>query len=928
MLWLAFCLLGSAWATPTVALHYGANAPLDDLQAFDIVVVEPGHGHNPLRFRQQKPHSQLYAYASVTEVQRSRAYYADMPAAWRLARNGDWDSEVIDQSAPAWPAFFADRVIGPLWAQGYRGFFLDTLDSYRLAAQFDEAAQQAGLVRVINTLHERFPGIQLIFNRGFDVLPQLTGKVQMVAAESLYRRWNASARRYEEVPAADRQWLMGKLRQVQQMGLPALVIDYTPPTDRALTRQIAQRIEADGFIPWVTDADVGTVGISSIELVPRHILMVHNGDESPALNYSNAHRFAQMPLNHMGYVVEYADIRQPLPSNITRDRYAGIVIWMSGYAPAAQGKALSIWLQARMTEGMPVAVLGDFGFETDRNWAKQWGVQADIPPPHGAMAPVQQNAMMGFESPARPVGLEFSPVRITPGTTGAQVLLELQDQKGQRFVGAALMPWGGFALDPFAVMEIPGTEQSRWVINPFDFLAQALQLPAIPIPDITTENGRRLLLTHIDGDGFGSRAEFAGSPLAAEVLLKEVLEKYRIPQTMSVVEGETASHGLFAQKSAALEDIAKRMFRLPHIEPASHTYGHPFLWDRTVKHGLFLENPDAARNLALPGYTFDLHREIVGSTNYINSKLVPQGKRSEILLWSGDTAPNAEALKIADEAGILNMNGGDTFISRATPSLTAVGAHGILKKGYLQVYAPITNENIYTNLWTGPFYGFERVLETFQMTNEPRRIKPVGIYYHTYSATKRAGLLALHKVYRWALDQALHPIYASEYIRKVQDFHSMSIARKGDAWQIRGTGHLRTLRLPPALGQALVAQSTGVAGYRAGAEGTYVHLSGPSTQLRTSMAPPRNIPFVYEANGRLHDWQFKTGADGNLTSFTLRAHVPLQWSLAQADGCQTQINGRNIPPTTSSAAQNGLPALRTFHLSDASAQVQIKCTAR
>mgnify|MGYP001400424497 CR=1 FL=1 len=40
-------------------------------------------------------------------------------------------------------------------------------------------------------------------------------------------------------------------------------------------------------------------------------------------------------------------------------------------------------------------------------------------------------------------------------------------------------------------------------------------------------------LVHIDGDGFPSRAELPGTRLAGEALLKEVLEKYRIPTTMS-----------------------------------------------------------------------------------------------------------------------------------------------------------------------------------------------------------------------------------------------------------------------------------------------------------------------------------------------------------------------------------------------------------
>jgi hypothetical protein len=60
----------------------------------------------------------------------------------------------------------------------------------------------------------------------------------------------------------------------------------------------------------------------------------------------------------------------------------------------------------------------------------------------------------------------------------------------------------------------------------------------IPAPDITTENGRRLFFSHIDGDGFPSLAEFPGSPPAAEVLLKEILEKYRVPTTVSVIEAE------------------------------------------------------------------------------------------------------------------------------------------------------------------------------------------------------------------------------------------------------------------------------------------------------------------------------------------------------------------------------------------------------
>jgi len=191
----ALCWPLAAHAAPAVALYYGERAGLADFRAFDLVVVDPDH------YRQQPlpawDGTQFYAYASVTEVQPSRTYYADIPVGWKIGRNPAWGSDLIDQSAPGWPEFFATRVIAPLWAQGYRGFFLDTLDSYRLAERFDEQAQQQGLVQLIRGLHQRFPGIRLMLNRGFDIVPQLPGQIEWVAAESLYLRCNATQRQYE-----------------------------------------------------------------------------------------------------------------------------------------------------------------------------------------------------------------------------------------------------------------------------------------------------------------------------------------------------------------------------------------------------------------------------------------------------------------------------------------------------------------------------------------------------------------------------------------------------------------------------------------------------------------------------------------------------------------------------------------------------------
>ena len=90
-LWTASAVAQTA---PAVALYYGHAIPLKEFRVFDIVVVEPGHGHDPQR--QAPGDSQLFAYVSVAEVQPTRPYFRDIPEPWKLARNGDWDSVVID----------------------------------------------------------------------------------------------------------------------------------------------------------------------------------------------------------------------------------------------------------------------------------------------------------------------------------------------------------------------------------------------------------------------------------------------------------------------------------------------------------------------------------------------------------------------------------------------------------------------------------------------------------------------------------------------------------------------------------------------------------------------------------------------------------------------------------------------------------------
>lgn len=873
---------------PSVALYYGANPPLAELRAFDVAVVDPDHVASPNRLKH--PGSELFAYVSLGEVHPSRSWFKQIPPALLTGKNRTWGSRVVDQSATAWTDFFLNQVIAPLWQAGYRGFFLDTLDSYQLVAKTPEsrALQEEGMRRTIHALKTRWPAARLIVNRGFEILPQIHNDVWMVAAESLYRGWDAAAGRFVDVPEKDRQWLSAKLKSVQaDYGKPVLVIDYVPAGNRKLARETAHRLRADGFIPWVSVPALDQLGVGAVEVLPRRVLVLYNPTESPDLHYSDPLRFLGMPMAWLGLVPDYVPVNGPLPDYPLTGRYAGIVSWINSDEVADAGR-YSAWLERQVDAGVPLAVFSRFGMAYDNPLLRKLGLQFFEADKSALLKVTARHAMTGFELPVTPRQGELYPLRLSGE---GQPLLSIQSSAGQVFHPAALTAWGGYALAPYTVGQLPGQDNGeRWYINPLTFLSQALKLdPSIPVPDLTTENGRRLLLVHIDGDGFASGAERFGAPPSGQVLRDELLKKYPLPTTMSVIEGEIGENGLYPAKSAQLEGIARDIFALPWVEAASHSYSHPFHWGKAESN---LDNGESY-HLAIPGYAYNVNREIGGSLDYINQRLTPKDKPAKVFLWTGNCVATPEALAAAEGAGVLNMNGGDTVITRSRNSWTQIAGPGLPRQGYYQVFAPNQNENVYTNLWTGPFYGFRRVIETFELTETPYRFKPVDIYYHTYAASKTASLQALHEVYRWALSQPLHPVFASEYIRKVLDYNDFVVARTPDGLRLRGNGDLRTVRLPLTGPAPDLAHSAAVAGMAPGPQARYVHLTGDDALLNLT-AEPDASPYLESANARITG--FSRDAGGNL-SLDVRGYQPLRLVFARAAACRAHWNNRPLPFT-------------------------------
>jgi len=854
----------------SVAFFYGTHPPVNELKAFDAVVIDPDSGLTPSTYGNGP--SRLFAYVSVGEVASGRSYAKQMKPDWLIGENKAWKSRVVDVSSPAWRDFFLDKVIEPLWQAGYRGFFLDTLDSYQLAAKKEDVPRmEAGLVSVIRAIRQRHPEARLIFNRGFEIFERVKDTAFAVVAESLFQNFNPSTGKYGEVPLSDREWLLSKLNEVKNAGVPVIAIDYVPPGKRDLARQTAEKIKTLGFIPWVADKDLASLGVGAVEVLPRRILGIYDGNEADDPVETELHRLAVMPLNYLGYQVDLHDVRETLPTEILGGRYAGVVIWLfTGSSGDKNG--LKKWVLRCISEGVPIVFLDRFGVSLDGELLHALGlelqsVQQVVPP----LKVAAKDERIGFEQQPLPQIDNFVPLRLTAGNS----LLKIVSGNGIASDAIAITSWGGYALQPYVVSSL-SEEEALWVVDPFRFFKDALRLPEMPVPDTTTENGVRLLLSHIDGDGFESMAEWPGGRLAAVELREKILKKYRVPTAVSIITGITASNGLYPKKSSEFERAARSIFALPWVEAASHSFSHPFYWQK-----ILAGQEGTDYNLKIAGYRFSMRDEIEGSINYIN-RLLPPGKRTMLFLWTGDCTPGAEAIEETYRAGIGNLNSGDTLITESNRTVTSVAPLGVEKNGWFQIFAPNQNENVYTNEWKGPFYGFRRVIETFRLTDLPRRLKPVNIYYHFYSATKEASLNALRSVYDWAEKQRLYSIFASEYVEKVLDFNRTVIARDGSGWLVRNSGKLRELRIYRNMGYPDLIAGSNVAGFNDHGDSRYIHLlPGGEAHVRLKPATPRS-PYLISAGGYLESMERK----GHGVKLSFKSFTPFTVRLGNTSGCR------------------------------------------
>jgi hypothetical protein len=856
------------------AFIYSKNIDDRFINFYDKVVVEADAIDNIYAIRYP---NKMVAYVSLGEIEPWRKTKVPYDKSWVISKNKTWNSLIADLNQEAYQTFIFER-IQKLYRMGYRNFFLDTMDAYHVTAK-DKALftnQQKALISFIKKLDQRYPKANIIINRGFELLDEIHPHIEAVVAESLLARYDHPNKSYVRVPKEDYQWLLAQFQKAQKLGLDAISIEYTNRSSQSRLN-IAKEVKALGITPYVTDGLLQEQGECHVERIRRDVLILFNQSiiEEKKAVYSSPHLSISVPIEHYGYVPILHDLSsKELPKRV-EDKYHSVIIWLHG--ETRNDAKLNEWIEKVRTQNIKILFFDNFATLKSNQELETLGLSRRQNPHK-----LTETQTIYYDPNYKPFEIPYKGGHLYELIEGevTKAILKVNYDNGDSSTPTAITSWGGYALSSSFLLTLGN--KSFWTIDPYQFIKEALRFDEIPMPDPTTESGRRILFIHIDGDGFMEPVRMDMEMFSTEYLLEHVYNKYQIPHTLSIIQGEVEK--LYPKDRERMENITRQLYALPWVQPASHTYSHPFFWGDLGKNNHDVnEHFGKHYHLPIQGYKFSLKTETVDSINYTLSFAPKQKRNEKIIFWSGDCQPSKEVLEYVEKNGILHMNGGDTTIQKKSPTIQHIAPFGLQHDEYWQIYTGQQNENVYTNHWLGPFWGFRNVIETFKMTNKPYRVKPINIYYHFYAASKLASFNALLEIYEWAIQQKTSKLYASQYIKKAQGFYRTALGKTEEGFEVRNQGHLRTLRFDKKI-DLNIQKSQGLAGHHYENTSSYVTLDR-SGHYQLNLKKNNHSPYLIESNG----WVEKIDVHNNQYTFILQANVPLEAKFHLPKSCTVTL---------------------------------------
>lgn len=338
--------------------------------------------------------------------------------------------------------------------------------------------------------------------------------------------------------------------------------------------------------------DIAAAFAQQSDVVKREILALYDGAQEGDPGLTRIHRIAELPLNHLGFILRYHDVRTKLPDPAEMQRYRGVLTWFAGTVGASD--RYLAWASQIAGMNLRYVMLGDLGIVAssanmpavnrvlDLAGVRHTGDY--VSPALGTRLVQKDQALLEFECRLDPVTSNYPVVTSKGPGTRIGLMVETPPDDGRRkAVLVAIGERGGYAaLNYEFCHQRPPLYQGRWLVNPFVFFRAAFGAGDEPIPDTTTASGNRLYFSTLDGEGWTRSSkleEFRDSPMiAGEVVLRELIEPFGdLPTTIDL---QDKSVGKLGRGGRQAQTILERLLASSSVDLSSrHLRATPSRFD-------------------------------------------------------------------------------------------------------------------------------------------------------------------------------------------------------------------------------------------------------------------------------------------------------------------------------------------------------------
>lgn len=624
--------------------------------------------------------------------------------------------------------------------------------------------------------------------------------------------------------------------------------------------------------------------------LPRTVLAFYNGvdgDRSVAL--SSAHRYAQMPLNHLGMNVRYWDIRNGVPDAAALVGVQGILLWCDA-CEVADPAAWYMWLTERANVGVRVVIVGS-------PWQLRGPRGENVPSASviallaamGVLAEertvevtyrsrvVEKNALMAeFErkwvDPWPPYGV-YRPI-----AKDIESHLVLKDETPPGSVSHLVLtgPHGGMVENGYSMYAVMNSSLTQWRIDPFAFFAAALGIEAWPRPDPITLSNERVAFAQVDGVGWSRTTEIFRyrdtGTLCSEVVLRELIEpQTAIPLSVAGADVLLARSPVVAARAHRVRDT---LAGLPQVELAQRLASRP-------QDSGFADNQPPLRMAAAFGNW--LGRLAPGSmpSAWSDGNAWPVPDVAMLAEWPmdpWDADPQAVST-VSDQPQVMQP---PAWLRGASGAYAAIAP--------LQLQRTPSTVIVYTGIDIGRIEISALRAQMEAQAQASRRLRPLVLRFGMESGCSEARLRVARESMMELANVPAVRVKPSEYVALVRDAEHCRVAPAGEkSWDLEACGTLGTVRFDRASHLEVdFENSRGILGQRYVSGSLYVALDSSAPAPRVTLrdidvsasktSPMR--PFLLAATWLISqlNWQ-NTGAFGfRAVGFgpgAMRWHVPV-----------------------------------------------------